>query len=106
LVELEEDQFIVGLHQQVQKEREKAYHDRHINKKEFKQGDMVLLYDSKFKKHPWKFRTHCLGPYEISYVTEGGVAQLNTLKGEWKEGLVNGRWLKLYYENHLLRSSQ
>jgi transposase InsO family protein len=37
LAKLEEDQFIAGFHQQVQKVREKAYHDRHIKKKEFKQ---------------------------------------------------------------------
>jgi hypothetical protein len=49
---------------------------------------------------------HCLGPYEISYVTEGGAAQLKTLNGEWKEGLVKGIWLKLYYDNQLPRSSQ
>jgi transposase InsO family protein len=36
LVELEEDRFIGGFHQQVHKEREKAYHDRHIKKKTFK----------------------------------------------------------------------
>jgi hypothetical protein len=42
-----------------------------------------------FIKHPGKFRTHWLGPYEITYVTEGGAAQLKTLKGEWKDGLVN-----------------
>jgi hypothetical protein len=29
-------------------------------------------------------------------------AQLNTLNGEWKEGLVNGSWLKLYYEEFKL----
>ena len=52
----------------------KAYHDRHIKKKDFKQGDMVLVYDSKFMRHPGKFRTHWLGPYEISYVIEGGVS--------------------------------
>jgi hypothetical protein len=33
LLELEEDRFIAGLYQQVQKEREKAYHDIHIKKK-------------------------------------------------------------------------
>jgi hypothetical protein len=74
LVELEEDIFVAGFHQQVQKEREKAYHDWHIKKKAFKQGDLVLVYDSKFIKHPGKFRTHWLGPYEIAYVTEGGYA--------------------------------
>jgi hypothetical protein len=60
LVELEEDRFIAGFHQQVQKGREKAYHDRHIKKKVFKQGDLVLVYNSKFIKHPGKFRT-CIG---------------------------------------------
>jgi hypothetical protein len=90
LVELEEDKFIVGFHQQVQKEREKAYHDRHIKKKTFKQEYLVLVYDSKFIKHLRNFRMHWLEPYEITYVTEGGVAQLKTLNGEWKEGLVNG----------------
>jgi hypothetical protein len=81
LVELEEDIFIVGFYQQVQKGKQKAYHDKHIKKKAFKQGDLVLMYDSKFIKHPGKFRTHWLGPYEIAYVTEGGAAQMNTLNG-------------------------
>ena len=103
---MEEDRFIAIFHQQIQKEREKAYHDRHIKKKTFKQGDLVLVYDSKFIRHPGKFKTHWLGPYEIAYVTEGGATQLQTLKGEWKEGLVNGSRLKLYYENQLPRSSQ
>jgi hypothetical protein len=102
LLELEEDRFIAGFHQQVQKEREKAYHDKHIKRKAFKQGDLVLLYDNKFMKHPGKFRTHWLGPFEVSYVTEGGDVQLKTLNGEWKEGLVNGSRLKLYYDNQFL----
>lgn len=35
LFELEEDKFIAGFHQQVQKAREKAWHDRHIKQKKF-----------------------------------------------------------------------
>jgi hypothetical protein len=106
LVELEEDRFIAGFHQQVQKEREKAYHGMHIKKKAFKQADLVLVYDNKFIKHLGKFRTHWLGPYEVAYVTEGGDAQLNTLKGEWKERLVIGSRLKLYYEKQKPHNSQ
>ena len=87
------------------KERERAYHDRHIKKKAFRQGDMVLVYDNKLIKHPGKFRTHLLGPYEVAYVTEGGDVFLKTLNGEWKEGLVNGSRLNLYYDNQLPRSS-
>jgi hypothetical protein len=50
-------------------------------------------------KHLGKFRTHCLGPFEFSYVTEGGVAHLKKLNREWKDGLVNGIHLKLYHDN-------
>jgi hypothetical protein len=32
--------------------------------------------------------------------------QLKTLNGEWKEALVNGSQLNLYYDNQLPRSSQ
>ena len=81
LVELEEERFIAGFHQQVQKEREKAYHDRHIKKNTFKQGDLVLMYDSNFIKHFGKFRAHWLKPCEIAYVTQGGVTRLKTFKG-------------------------
>ena len=55
LVGLEEDRFIAGFHQQVQKEREKAWHDRHIKHKAFKEGDLVILYDNKFAKFFGKF---------------------------------------------------
>ena len=52
LIELEEDRFLVGFHQQVQKDLEKAWHDRHIKMRTFKANDLVLLYDSKFEKFP------------------------------------------------------
>ena len=35
LVALEEDRFISNFHQQVQKARDKAWHDRHIRQKTF-----------------------------------------------------------------------
>jgi predicted SnoaL-like aldol condensation-catalyzing enzyme len=82
LVELEEERFIAGFHQQVQKEREKAYHEKHIKKKAFKQGDLVLVYDNKFIKNPGKFRTHWMGPYEVVYVTEGGHCAVEDF--EWR----------------------
>ena len=63
LLSLEEDRFVAGFHQKVQKEREKAWHDRHIKSKTFQIRDLVLLYDSKFIKFPGKFKTHWLGPY-------------------------------------------
>ena len=35
LIQLEEDHFVVGFHQQVVEDRRKAWHDRHIKKKQF-----------------------------------------------------------------------
>ena len=55
LVELEEVKFIAGFHQQVQKNRKNAWHDRHINSKAIKEGDLVLMYDNKFVRFPGKF---------------------------------------------------
>jgi hypothetical protein len=74
LVQLEEDQFVLGFHQQVHKERKKAWNDRHIKHKKFQVGDLILLYDVKFMQHLWKFRMHWLGPYVIQHVIETGVA--------------------------------
>ena len=45
LLNLEEDRFIAGFHQKVQKAREKAWHDRHIKNTIFQVGDLMLLYD-------------------------------------------------------------
>jgi hypothetical protein len=47
LLSMEEDQILAGFDQQVRKVRDKVWHDHHIKKKVFKQGDLVLLYDSK-----------------------------------------------------------
>ena len=45
LLQLEEVRFIIGFQKQVQKEREKYWHDRHIMRKQLQRWDLVLLYD-------------------------------------------------------------
>jgi hypothetical protein len=93
---MEEDMIPAGFHQEVQKARDKAWHDRHIKRKDFKEGDLVLLYDSKSLKHLGKIRMHWLGPYEVKNVIDGGAVQLKDL-GETKlRGMINGSRLKLY----------
>ena len=42
---------------------------------------------------------HWLGPYEIKYVTYGGVVHLQDLIGKEVKGMVNGSLLKLYRDN-------
>ena len=51
LSQLEEDQFIACFHQQVEKDRQKAWHDHHVKEKHFHHIDTVLLYDNRFAKH-------------------------------------------------------
>jgi hypothetical protein len=81
-MEIEEDRIIVGFHQEVHKAKDKSWHDRHIKKKNFKEGDLVFLYDGKYLHHLGKFKMHLLGPYEIKSVTDGGVVQLKDLVGK------------------------
>jgi hypothetical protein len=71
LMLMEEDRIIAGFHQELQKVRDKSWHDRHIKRKSFKKGDLVFMYDSKFLQHPRKFRMHWLGPYEVKTVIDG-----------------------------------
>jgi hypothetical protein len=96
---MEEDRILEGFHQQVKKERDKAWHDQHIKRKTFKEGDLVFLYDSKSFQHPGKMRMHWLEPYEVKSVIDGGVVQLIYLAGTDLKGMINGRRLKLYKDS-------
>ena len=68
---MEEDRILVGFHQEVQKARDKSWHDRNIKRKNFKEGDLVLVYNNKSVQHPGKLRMHQLGPYEVKIVIDG-----------------------------------
>lgn len=96
LMELEEDCFLLGFHQQAQKECEKAWRDHHFNLRTFKVNDFLLLYDSKFTKFLGKFQMHWLGSYVIKAITDGGIAWLAKLNGEPFPGKLNRSRLKLY----------
>ena len=51
LMLMEEDRILAGFHQEVQKSRDKVWHDRHIKRKNFKEGDLVLVYNSRSLQH-------------------------------------------------------
>lgn len=105
ILALEEDMLVVGFHHQVQKAREKSWHDRHIKKKTFKEGDIVLLYANKFVNFPGKFKTHWLGPYIIKHISNGGTVQLVKLNGQLIPRRVNGSRLKIYKDNAIVGAS-
>jgi hypothetical protein len=47
-MKMEEDRILAEFHQELHKARDKSWHDRHIKRKSFKEGDLVLVYDKKF----------------------------------------------------------
>ena len=73
---MEEECFVTGFHQTFEKQRQKAWHDRHIRVKPFKVGGLVLLYKDKFFKHPGKLKTHWLGPYKIAHITDASPVKI------------------------------
>ena len=57
------------------------------------------MYDNKCFKHPGKLKTHWLGPYVVKEIIDGGAVKLEKLDGMKVRGLVNGIWLKPYFDN-------
>lgn len=74
-MELGEDKFIAGFHRKVQKVWKKAWHEKHIKRKEIQLGNLVILDDSKILKNPWIFQMDWLGPQKIEYIIEIGVVK-------------------------------
>ena len=98
LIHLEEEHFVAKFHQNVEKQRKKVWHDRRIKRKYFEVGCLVLMYVSQFFKHPRKMKTHCLGPYVVKEINDGGAVKLEKLYGIEVIGLVNGSQLKPYFD--------
>lgn len=97
LNKLEEDRSTAIYHQEIQKQQQKAWHDRNLKKKNISTGDMVLLYDSKVKGKPKKLRTTWMGPYIVEEVNMNGSVRLKTLQGLLFNKFMNGTQLKRYY---------
>ena len=90
LVQMEEECFIAGFHQNVEKQWKKSWHDSHIRTKEFKVGGIILMYDNKFLKHLGKIKTHWLDPYVVAHITKAGTVILHKLDGTLVVGMING----------------
>jgi hypothetical protein len=55
-------------HQEDKKKQQKVWHNFHLKKKDIKEGDLVLLYDSHIKGKAIKLETTWLGPYVVEYI--------------------------------------
>jgi hypothetical protein len=82
--------------QEVHKQQQKVWHDHHLKKKDIKEGDLVLLYDSHIKGKPIKLETTWLGPYVVEDIRPTRAVQLKTLLGHSFKKLINEAHLKKY----------
>ena len=78
----------------IYKERTKRWHDKNILRREFNQGDMILLFNSRLKLFPGKLKSRWSRPFQIREVFPSGVVEV------WSETMrsfkVNGQRLKHY----------
>ncbi len=79
------------------KQRTKWQHDKLIRAKVFKEGDKVLLFNSRLKLFAGKLRSRWDGPYEVTKVYPYGVVEVEDLS-DGRILKVNGQRLKPYLE--------
>jgi hypothetical protein len=80
----------------IYKERIKRWYDKRLKKKEFKEGDKVLLYNSMFKTFgKGKLQSKWDGPYVVHSVLANVVVTIMDVKGD--QFMMNGQRLKIYY---------
>jgi transposase InsO family protein len=81
----------------IYKERIKRWYDKRLKKKEFTEGDKVLLYNWSFKTFgKGKLQSKWDGPYVVHSVLSNGAITIMDVKGD--QFMVNGQRLKVYYE--------
>ncbi|XP_016164887.1 uncharacterized protein LOC107607444 [Arachis ipaensis] len=95
LVELECLRWEAYENSRLYKEKMKAVHDKNIRRREFRVGDLVLLYNSRLRLLPGKLRSRWEGPYQVEKAEPYGVYRLRHPSSPdiFK---VNGHHLKLY----------
>ena len=65
----------------IYKEKTKAWHDKHIMRREFASGQQVLLFNSRMQLFPRKLKSKWLGPFTVVQVFPyGGVEILHPEK--------------------------
>ncbi|WZZ88473.1 hypothetical protein YC2023_117052 [Brassica napus] len=94
LHELDEIRMDAFENSRIYKEKTKAFHDKNILKREFKEGDQVLLYNSRLKLFPGKLKSRWSGPLKVKEVKPYGAIVLWSTDG--RDFTVNGQRVKLY----------
>ena len=96
LEELRNDAYF---NSRIAKDKLKKWHDQLIARKNFKQGDQVLLYDSKLHLFLGKLKSRWTRPFTIQEVYLNGSVDLLNSKDN-RVFKVNGQRLKHYAVQH------
>ena len=96
LVELETLRLEAYDNSRLYKEKVKAVHDKHIKRREFRPGELVLLYNSRLRLITGKLRSRWERPYRVEKAEPYGVFHLNHPSSS-KFIKVNEHRLKLYH---------
>ena len=83
------------------KDRTKMWHDKHLMKKEFYEGELILLYNSRLKLFSGKLRS---GPFKVVKVHPYSAIEISDDTG--KVFKVNGHRLKPYLIGEAITPSQ
>ncbi|XP_070015941.1 uncharacterized protein [Nicotiana sylvestris] len=95
LHELDEFRYLAFESTRLYNERMKRLHDKNIVERNFKPGDIVLLYNSRLRLFPVKLKSHWSGPFRVVEVFPSGAVEIASEKDS-HTFRVNGQRLKLY----------
>ena len=84
----------------IYKDKTKRWHDKHILNKSFKEGDKVLLFNSRLKLFIEKLKSRWSRPYSVISVTPYCAIGLKSVDGQ--EFRVNGQRLKHYLREKMV----
>ncbi|KAJ1701516.1 hypothetical protein LUZ63_001295 [Rhynchospora breviuscula] len=98
LHEMDEVRFHSYENAKLYKEKTKLLHDRNISRREFKEGDLVLLFNSRLKLFPEKLKSRWSGPFRVVKVYPFGAVDICDKNSEPFK--VNGQRLKRYIADH------
>ncbi|GKA27947.1 reverse transcriptase domain-containing protein [Tanacetum coccineum] len=80
----------------IYKEKTKKWHDSRLRgDKDFKNGDKVLLFNSRLKLHPWKLKSKWTDPFVVKTMYPYGAIEITDKDGSSFK--VNGHSLKKYH---------
>ena len=82
--------------QQIVQNRRKTWHDKNIKPREYKKGDLVLLYQSRMGPKKPNLTIAWAGPYQIDWVYTNGSVKLVDLAGLALPGYYNASKIKHY----------